>query len=231
MLNIKKNPVHTDKTILKYDNEPYHWYFPTNQTKLLLLWDELSIPHAEKKQIYGPVVPFVGLDIDPNLMTVSISDERRAELIEKVLAFAKPGKRHSLRDFQSLASHLNWSFAVFPLLRPSLSAIYSKMSGKSLSLAPIRVNNAICLQLKWFVKHAPASDGIFLLKTIVWDPTTELLDTMICFADACLGGMAFWYPELRLGYQCCIPHGYAAPIFYWEAATVACAIVRATLQC
>ena len=205
--------------------EPYHRYFPTNQTKLLLLWDELSIPHAEKKQIYGPIVPFVGLDIDPNLMTVSISDERRAELIEKVLAFAKPGKRHSLRDFQSLAGHLNWSFAVFPLLRPSLSAIYSKMSGKSLSLAPIRVNNAICLQLKWFVKHARASDGIFLLKTIAWDPTTELLDTTICFADACLGGMAFWYPELRLGYQCRIPHGYAAPIFYWEAATVACAML------
>jgi hypothetical protein len=43
--------------------EPYHQYFPTKQMKLLLLWDELSILHAEKKQIYGPVVPFVGLDI------------------------------------------------------------------------------------------------------------------------------------------------------------------------
>ena len=36
--------------------EPYRRYFPTNQTKLLLLWDDLNIPHAEKKQIYGPII-------------------------------------------------------------------------------------------------------------------------------------------------------------------------------
>ena len=36
--------------------EPYHHYFPTIQTRLLLFWDELNIPHAEKKQIYGPIV-------------------------------------------------------------------------------------------------------------------------------------------------------------------------------
>jgi hypothetical protein len=55
--------------------ELYHCYFPTNQTKLLLLWNELNIPHAEKKQIYGPVIPFVGLDVDLNLIMVSISDK------------------------------------------------------------------------------------------------------------------------------------------------------------
>jgi hypothetical protein len=205
--------------------EPYHRYYPTNQTKLLLLWDELGIPHAEKKQIYGPVVPFIGFDVDPNTMTVSISDERRAQLIEKVRTFAKPGQRHSLRDFQSLAGHINWSLAVFPLLRPSLSAIYDKISGKNLSLAPIRVNNAICEQLQWFIGHVRTSDGIFLLKTVAWDPTTELTNTTICFADACLGGMAFWYPELKLGYQCRVPSGHVAPIFYWEAVAVACAML------
>jgi hypothetical protein len=203
---------------------PYHRYFPSKQTRLLLLWDELNIPHAEKKQIYGPVIPFVGFDVDLNKMVVSISDERRTNLITKVLDFAKPGKHHPLRDFESLTGHLNWSFTVFPLLKPSLSAIYQKISGKSLSLAPIRVNTAIVSELNWFAKHARASNGIFLLNTVAWDPTLQLDNATICFADACLGGMAFWYPELQLGYQCHVPCGSTAPIFYWEAVAVACAM-------
>lgn len=45
---------------------PYDAYYPSDQTKLLLLWDELNISHVKKKQIYGPVVPYVGFDMDPN---------------------------------------------------------------------------------------------------------------------------------------------------------------------
>jgi hypothetical protein len=40
-----------------------------------------------------------------------------------------------------------------------------------------------------------------------------------------MGGMAFWYPELLLGYQCRVHTGYTAPIFYWEAVAVACAMM------
>lgn len=204
---------------------PYQRYFPSNQTKLLLLWDELNVPHEQKKQVYGPVIPFVGFDVDPNAMTISLSDTRRLELIDKILAFAKPGKRFALRDFQSLAGYINWSFAVFPLLKPSLSAVYAKISGKTKLLAPIRVNTSICTELLWFVKHARVSDGIFMLKTVAWDPTTELGDAVTCYVDACMQGMAFWYPEFKLGFQCRIPAGHLAPIFYWEAVAVACAML------
>jgi hypothetical protein len=203
----------------------YRRYYPTNQTRLLLLWDELGIPHEEKKQIYGPIIPFVGFDVDPNAMTISISDSRRTELMDKVFAFAKPGKRHSLRDFQSLAGYVNWSLAVFPLLRPSLSAVYGKMSGKSRALAPIHVNNAIYVELQWFIRHVRASNGIFMLKSVAWDPTSAPCDTTNCLVDACLGGMAFWYLERKLGFQCRIPAEHQAPIFYWEAVAVACSIL------
>ena len=76
--------------------EPYHCYFSSKQTKLLQLWDELNIPHVKKKQIYGPVIPFVGFNVDPNKMIISISDEHHADLIVKVLAFAKPGRHFPL---------------------------------------------------------------------------------------------------------------------------------------
>ena len=53
----------------------YDSYYPSDQTKLLLLWDELNIPHAKKKQIYGPIIPYVGFNVNPNAMTISLSDD------------------------------------------------------------------------------------------------------------------------------------------------------------
>ena len=121
----------------------YNRYFPSDQTKLLELWDELSLPHEEKKQIYGPIIPFIGFDIDPNSMTVSISNERHHDLLNKVPDFSKSGKWQSSKDFQSLTGHINLSLAVFPLFKPALSAIYAKMANKSQVMATICVNNAI----------------------------------------------------------------------------------------
>jgi len=56
--------------------EPYATSFPCHQTMLLRLWDELSIPHKLKKQIFGPVIPIIGIDIDPNKMTLTLSVKR-----------------------------------------------------------------------------------------------------------------------------------------------------------
>jgi hypothetical protein len=204
----------------------YKRYFPTDQTKLLELWDELGLPHEERKQIYGPVIPFIGFDVDPNAMTVSISDERKRDLLDKVRDFAKSGKRRSLKDFQSIAGHINWSLAVFPLLKPALSALYAKTANKSQLMASIRVNNAVRDELLWFAKHAQDSDGIFLLRSVAWDPTIDTSNATICFTDACLDGMAYFFPELNLGFQCRIPaESKTEHIFYFEALAVTCAIL------
>ena len=44
---------------------PYDSHYPLDQAKLLLLWDELNIPHTKKKQTYGSVIPYVGFEINP----------------------------------------------------------------------------------------------------------------------------------------------------------------------
>jgi hypothetical protein len=136
---------------------PYYRYFPTDQTKLLELWDEIGLPHEEWKQIYGPITPFIGFNVDPNAITVSLCDEQKQTLINEVLEFAKLGKRQTLKEFQSIAGCVNWSLAVFPLLKPCLSTVYAKMVGKSHLLAPICVNNAIWDELLWFSKRAKES--------------------------------------------------------------------------
>ena len=204
----------------------YRRYFPTDQTKLLELWDELGLPHEEKKQIYGPIIPFIGFDVDPNAMTVSINDERKHDLLDKVRDFAKSGKRRSLKDFQSIAGHINWSLAVFPLLKPGLSAVYAKMANKTKTMASIRVNNAVRDELLWFAKHAENSDGIFLLKSVAWDPSDDLSDTTICLADASPDGMAYWYPEFNLGFQCPVSSDpNMTNSFYFDALAVTSAIL------
>jgi hypothetical protein len=53
--------------------EPYATRFPRHQTLLLRLWDELSIPHKPKKQVFGAVIPIIGIDVDPNAMTLTLS--------------------------------------------------------------------------------------------------------------------------------------------------------------
>jgi hypothetical protein len=206
---------------------PYKHYFPTEQTRLLLLWDELGIPHEEKKQIYGPVVPFIGFDVDPNAMTVSISDERKAILLARVTDFAQAGKRHTLKEFLAIAGHINWYLTVFPLLRPCLSALYAKTAGKTQMMAPVRVNNAIRDELSWFVRHAQQSDGIYLLRSVAWDPNTDHVGATVCYTDACPGGMAYWFPELNVAYQCRVPPSHeTVNIFYYEALAVTCAMLQ-----
>ena len=131
--------------------EPYQKWMPAGQTKLLHLWDELGIPHSEKKQVSGPILHIIGFNIDPNRMTVSMSPDKQAKLITACWPFTLPGVRFTLREFWALEGHVNWALNVFPLLRPALSSMYEKTSGKSLPHATLRTNTQIAHELTWFM--------------------------------------------------------------------------------
>ena len=46
----------------------YNRFLPSNQTKLLLLWDRLGVPHEEHKQLQGETLTVIGIEVDaPNL--------------------------------------------------------------------------------------------------------------------------------------------------------------------
>ena len=140
---------------------PYGTCYPTDQTKLLKLWDELNIPHAKKKQIYGPVITYVEFDIDPNAVTISLSNNHQAKLIAKVHYFSKVGKCHSLLEFRHLAGHINWSLPMWPLLWLFLSAMYTKIVGTTKPLTDVCVNRAIEMVLTWFIGHVSQSSDVF----------------------------------------------------------------------
>ena len=131
--------------------EPYRSFFPSKQTQLLHLWDELGILHEKEKQEFGLVLCIISFQVDPNAMTVTMDHNSRKELLTLICNFAIAGKKCTLKEFQHITGHINWALNVFPLLRPGLSAVYAKTAGKERELATIRVNATVACELAWVV--------------------------------------------------------------------------------
>jgi hypothetical protein len=209
--------------------EPYRCYYPSKQTSLLQLWDEIGLPHEKAKQEYAPVLRIIGFMVDPNLMRVTMDEEDRARLISQVSDFtatAPGGTRRTLREFQQLAGWINWSFNVFPMLKPALSNIYAKIGGKSESHAKIFVSKAVIKDLDWFLSHVRVSDGVYLFEEVDWDIRRA---DIVMYSDACLSGLGFFFAHSREGFQCQIPQDPPKDsIYYFEALAVVSAIDAAT---
>ena len=68
---------------------PYNQHLPSRQYRLLLLWDELGIPHKMKKQISGSPLNIIGIEVDPNHLTYTLSSAARQSLIDELLKFCQ----------------------------------------------------------------------------------------------------------------------------------------------
>jgi hypothetical protein len=206
--------------------EPYDSLFPRHQTLLLCLWDELGIPHKRQKQIFGHVIPVIGIDVDPNAMTLTLSPERRRDLCDALYSWAtKPASKKSnykLRHWQQMGGWLNWAFNVFPLLRPCLNNFYHKTSGVRNPTQRIWVNNAIRDNFEWAARHVESSSGIHILRSSDWDPTSA---DFVAYCDACLDGLGFWFPSLSEGFCAPTPENPdISAIFYFESLCVLSAL-------
>jgi hypothetical protein len=200
---------------------PYNRFLPTKQAKLLLLWDKLGLPHENDKQVFGDKLTIIGFEVDPNAMTVSMSTDCLSELISTIRAFAHPGTRHSLHDFQRLAGWMNWSLNVYPLLRPGLSTLYDKMCGKSRPFQLVWVSVALCRELQWFVDKVSTLPGVHFMTSNAWHPDDA---DVILYSDACLTGLAFWCPTMSCGFQHALSTSSVDHIFFYEALAVVSAL-------
>ena len=202
---------------------PYAKSLPKDQVALLKLFDELGIPHAEKKQVSGSPLWIIGFDVDPNLMSISMCLEKRAKLAQACEPFLKAGTRLPLKDFWALEGHVNWSLNVFPLLRPALSAMYAKTAGKTKPQALLRVNTSIAYEMQWFLSHVEKSTGVHLIEAIEWT-THDRIDTLEAYTDASGVGIGIWFPGEHVAYQWEIPVQLRSnQIFFFEALAVCCA--------
>lgn len=213
--------------------EPYNCLMPSNQVKLLQLWDELQIPHKKKKQVFGSPLTIIGILVDPNEMTMTLLSDAKSDLIKEMRRFAESPKGKSKyftkRAWQRLAGWVNWGLNVFPLLVPCLANIYTKINATGDNPhARIWSNKAIKMDLDWGANHMERLSGTHLLKSKYWD---EVDADVVMESDACLTGMAFWFPRSRRAFFCPAPAD--APkdlIFYLEALAVTSAFSCATAE-
>lgn len=206
---------------------PFNRALPKSQTHLLQLWDVLGIPHKERKQVSGAPLTIIGIDVDPNQMTLTLPESSKERLLDE-LAFwaAKPPKNSSggfkLRYWERMTGWYNWALNVFPLLRPALNNVYPKMGGKQKRDQRVYLNNAIRSDLRWAINHIKSSDGIHILKSVAWAPSVA---DFTIYCDACPDGMGFWYPSTKEGYYAPTPINVpTSVIFYFECLCVLSAL-------
>jgi len=82
----------TDPTLVYYS--PYDAYYSHKQVKILELHDYLGLPHAKKKQFFGPALQIIGLYINPTLMMITMPALARDSLISAIHAFMDTTTSH-----------------------------------------------------------------------------------------------------------------------------------------
>lgn len=206
-------------------------WIPKSQANLLRLWDDVGIPHRQKKQIFGAPLTIIGILVDPNAMTMTLPPNAKHDLITEIRRFASYHKRkstyHTKQAWQQLAGWINWGLNVFPLLAPSLCNVYAKLA--SVPDNPnlrIWCNTDIRADLLWAADHIENSDGVLILHSKAWPAYSA---DIIIECDACPTGMAFWFPSLQQGYFCATQEDTPTElIFFLEALTVTSALHFAT---
>jgi hypothetical protein len=208
--------------------ERYHRPYPEKQTRLLLLWDELGIPHAEKKQVFGSPLTIIGFDVDPNEMRITLARDKCVQLYDRLLAFVDTHsvRRRTLREFQQIAGWVNWALNVFPLLRPGLSILYDKIQNKVNPFLRLYISTSLAREILWIAKHILQSNGVFLLKSVMWSSSQA---SVVIYTDASPIGLAFWAENHHRGFQSSLPaHLPTSTIFFLEALAVVSAIEYVT---
>jgi hypothetical protein len=208
---------------------PYQREVPTDQYRLLMLWDELGIPHKPHKQVSGSPLTIIGIDVDCNAMTLTLPDSSRDRLVAELRFWmARPPHGSSgsfkLKHWQRLAGWFNWALNVYPLLRPALNNVYAKMKGKQKKDQRVYINNAIRDDLKWALTHIESSVGVHLFKSFSWSPSSA---DFVIYCDACPEGLGYWYPKSKEGYYA--PTPVTVPtnaIFYFESLSVLSALLN-----
>ena len=117
-------------------------------------------------------------------------------------------------------------FNVFPLLKPALSNVYTKMGGKNQKHAKIFVSKAVIQDLTWFQAHVRLSDGVYLFEDVDWEAGRA---DITAYSDACMSSLGFFFRESKQGFQCLVPQNPPKDsIFYFEALAVVSVVEAVT---
>lgn len=128
--------------------EPYNQVMPQNQVSLLRCFDVLGVMHEFLKQLSAPTLPVLGILVNSNELTFTMTLDTRQCLLASIDGFIN-SKVKTLQACHALAGFINWSLNVFPCLRPGLASLYVKMSGTYLPNQKVHINEDVVQDLSW----------------------------------------------------------------------------------
>jgi len=182
---------------MQYD--PYDDLYPPKQVTLLCLWDDIGLPHSKRKKVFGRTLTIIGLNVDPQAMTITMLEVSKLDLINSIRSFidSRASRRRPLVEWQRLLGWINWALNAYPLLKPALRSSYDKITGKTHPKAPMFLNRSVIQDLSWLASTMETSDGVCMLDTIAWDPKDADLQI---FCDATLSSLGFYCPMLAAAF-------------------------------
>lgn len=188
---------------------------PLNQAKFLTLFDFLNIPWNWDKQDWGCELEVIGHWIDCNTMTISLTDDKRIALADKIDAFSE-NLSNPLVEWSRLTGWANWGLNCFPLGRWALQSSWDKTAGKSLRNAQVPSNSSTRADQRWLGAALRNWNGRQLLKTLFWK--LDKADATF-FCDACPTGLGLWIPKQNRGFTFSLPP--PSRDIYWAKLTAA----------
>src|SRR5882724_2900575 len=206
---------------------PYNAYYPSKQCRLLILWDDISLPHKKRKQVFGQNLNIIGFHVNLRVMSFMMPSESKKDLISAVRSFADSSTthRHPLVEWQRMLGWINWGFKHLPLIQPALQSSYMKIRGKTNAHTSLYLIRDVIRDLMWLTDTMEASPGIFLLDSLEW--STVDADLMI-YCNTCLHGLGFYAPSHNPAYYAEFTDILSLhSIFYYEALCVVSAIAWA----
>ena len=183
---------------------PYGKKLPKKQAQLLRLWDELGVPHEEKKQVSGEALEICGFLVDTNAMTITLPKDKLDKLSSTIRHFCSPESgRQTRHSFMELASSMSCALYVFPTLKPGLRALHQTIISSSTKglYAEMYVNDTIRLELGWFARHAKTLNRV-PIQSIAWE---RFQANHVFFCDASPRGLGCFYREDSTGFRTAAP--------------------------
>ena len=155
------------------------WASAHSAAKILMNFGlSLSLPKVE-----GPStrLEFLGIVIDTQKETLSISDTRQQELLSLLHSFSKR-RRSSVRRLQSLVGKLTFAATVLPGARPFLRRIIDSMSGRS--SGQMRLGPEFRSEIRYWRGHMARWNGRAKWLEVSSDP-------VVIGSDASTSGFAY----------------------------------------
>ena len=145
---------------------PYDRWMPHNQAHFLSLLDEVGLPHEDKKQVYGRKLEIIGLLVDTEKLSISMSSEAKLKLVGTIRDFVlnTPDNKcqQSLCAWLRILGYANWALNAFPILKPALNSSYDKVTGKTILSQAVYINKDVQNDLLWFADSMSKLNGVQL---------------------------------------------------------------------